>query len=889
MRAIKRLSSRLQNSAMNRRGDERLREEMQAHLAIQTEENIRAGMSPVEAHRQAVLKLGAVEAIRERYHAEESLPLFENVFDDLRYAFRVLGKSPAFSIATMLILTLGISANLIVFLFLYGVLLKPLPFPNPRQLVRIERSYSGGEITSVAYSGTKALFFERMNHAFSAMTAYDYIPSHANLMQGNDVVPINILRVTSGFFRTFDMPAAIGRDFTSADMTPNAAGVIVLSDALWRHQFNADPNILGKGITLGNRIYTVVGIANPRFALDAKADAWVPLPITESAEDRGNNYNLVGRMKPGVTAEAASADLRLVLQELRTAYPKLWDRSEGVLAIDLHDSFTGDLRPALRILMGAVGLVLLIVTANILSLLLTRAVSRRRELGVRVALGASAWRVLRQLLAENILLCGAGGIASIVVAAIGAPALMHLSPIALPQFASMHIGGITLAFAGLLILACCAVFSVVPVIETRNTRLHESLQLNSTRIAGGRNAVQRVLVVSEVAVSLVLLVGAILLISTFWKLTHTPSGFATQNVLTFKNSFTDQQAATSATFGQHLDELRGQINAVPGVTSAGAAITLPTQISPGLPFEILGRASNRANTSGSERYIPVSAGFLDTLEIPVIKGRTFTDADTHSSTPVLIVNQTFAGMYFPGEDAVGQHIVIGKIMGAGFEDPPREIVGVVGDVRQDGLNQPAPGIMYLPASQIPDLETRTVNGLVGESWVVRTRSSAVAVVPAIRRIFMNDVHAPLLSVEPLSQIVGDSVAQQRFDMILLCGFGLISLILGAAGLYGVMSYTVARQTKEIGVRMALGAERSEIARMVLRDAGLLLGLGLGVGIVTALAGARVLSSLLFGVKPHDPLTLAAASILLAVTGTFSAWWPARRAARIEPMEALRTE
>lgn len=887
MRSIKRLLGRLRNSAANRRGDQRLREEIRAHLAMQTEDNLRAGMAPAEAHRQAILKLGAVEAIKERYHAEEGLPSFENVLNDLRYALRVLGKSPGFSIAAMLILALGISANLIVFLILYGVLLKPLPFPNPQQLVRIERSYPDG--TTAAYSGTKALFFQRMNQAFSSISAYDYIPSHANLVEGDSVVPISVLRVTSGFFRTFDTQPTIGRDFTAADMAPNAAAVIVLSDALWRLRFNADPGILGSGITLGNRSFTVIGVANPRFALDAKSEAWIPLEIAESPQDASNNYNVVGRMKPGVAKAAASSDLRRVLQELRTAYPKLWDQSEGVQTIDLHDSFTGDLRPALRILMGAVGLVLLIVTANILSLLLTRAVSRRRELGVRVALGASGWRVLRQLLAENILLCAAGGATGIVVAAFGAPVLMRLSPIELPQFVSLRMGGTTIALAGTLTFVCAVVFSIVPMLETRNTRLHQSLQLNASRITTGRHIAQRALVVSEVAVSLVLLVGAILLLTTFWKLLHTPPGFETRNILTFKNSFTDQQAATSAVFGQHLNELKAQINAVPGVTSSGSAITLPTQICPDLPFNIVGRVASRKDASGDEKYLPISAGFLETLGVPVFEGRTFTDADRHGSAPVLIVNQKLARTYFPNENAIGQHILIGKAMGAGFEDSVREIIGVVGDVRQDGLDQATPGIMYLPAAQIPDLETRLANGLVGESWVVRTSTGGVGVLPSIRRIFMDDVHAPLLSVAPISQVVGDSVAQQRFNMILLCAFGLISLVLGAAGLYGVMSYTVARQTREIGVRMALGAERRDIARMVLRGAGLLLGIGLAVGIVTALAGARIMSSLLFGVKPHDPLTLIVAAGLLLITGIFSAWWPARRAAGVEPMEALRIE
>jgi predicted permease len=883
-----RLFARIRNFVARRRGDDRLREEMEQHLALQTQENVRTGMSPVEARRQARLKLGGAEGIREQYHAEEGLPFIEGVLRDFRYAFRVLAKSPGFSIATVLILALGIGANLTVFLVLYGVLLKPLPFPQPQQLVRIQRSYQDGTIMD-SYSGTKALFFQRMNRVFSSMSAYDYIPSHANLLQGDNAVSVSILRVASGFFRTFDMQPIMGRGFTAEDMVPNAAGVVVLSDSLWRHQFNADPNILGKGITLGNRSYTVIGVANPRFALDVRSDAWIPLPIAEGPEDQTNFYSLVGRMKPGVTDIAATADLRRVLRELRSTYPDLWDRREEVRVIDLHDSFTGNLRPALRILMGAVGLVLVIVAANILSLLLTRAVVRRRELGVRVALGASGWRMLRQLLAENALLSAVGGIAGLIAARLAAPLLMHFSPIELPQFASLQIGGAAVALVLALTLVCAILFSVVPALETRPSRLRTSVHLNSTRITQGRNMAQKALVVSEVGVSLVLLVGAILLLTTFWRLIHTPPGFATRNTLTFKTAFTHQQATTSGVLGQRLNELKSRIEAVPGVESTAAAITLPTQLTPSMPFDIVGRASSRTDAGGSGEYIATTAGFFRTLGIPLMEGRAFTEADNGGSSSVLIVNREFVRSFFPNENPVGQHVLIGTVMGPGFKDQVREIIGVVGDVKQDGLDQPVPSIIYIPAAQVPDRLTQMDVGLLGESWVVHTRAGGGEVLPSIRRIFMDNAQTPLLTVEPMSRVIDASVAQQRFNMILLCGFGLISLVLGAAGLYGVMSYTVARQTKEIGVRMALGAARSDVTRMVLQDAAVLVGIGLAMGIAAALAGARILSSLLFGVAPRDPLMLATASILLLFTGLFAAWWPARRAARVEPMAALRLE
>ena len=359
--------------------------------------------------------------------------------------------------------------------------------------------------------------------------------------------------------------------------------------------------------------------------------------------------------------------------------------------------------------------------------------------------------------------------------------------------------------------------------------------------------------------------------------------------MTFKNAFTDEQVASSASLGQRLDELSGRLEAIPGVASAAAASNLPTQLVADLSFDIVGRSKDRKDAGGDEKYIGITPHYFDALRVPMVSGRSFTQSDSHGSAPVVIVNQQFVRSYFKGENPIGQHIHIGAMMGPDFEDPVREIVGVAGDIKQAGLDQPTPGVMYLPASQLPDQETRMFNGLLGMSWIVRTKSDEVDVATAARRIFMDNAHTPLLSVEPLDQVISASVAQQRFSMILLSAFGLISLVLGAAGLYGVLSFAVARQTKEIGVRMAVGAQRGDIIRMVLRDAGKLILLGLVVGVVGALAGAHLLQSLVFGIAPRDPLTLACMCGVLLLTGLFAAWWPARRAAATEPMQALRAE
>jgi predicted permease len=807
---------------------------------------------------------------------------------DVPYAVRQLRKSPGFTLATVLTLALGIGANLTVFLLLYGVLLRPLPFPHPERVVRVERSYASGDAVPV-YSGTVALFLRRTSHSFESAAIYDYIPSNVNLVQGGEAIPLKALRTTSDFFHVFAMEPALGRDFNSGDMVQNAPGVAVISNAIWRERFASEPNILGKAITLGNRRYSIIGVARSEFRLDGRVDVWIPLPIVESPKDSGHEYNLVARLRPGISRTQAEADLKDGLLQLKNTYPDLWDRQESVRALDFHDSLVGDIRPALEILMGAVALVLVIVSANILSLLLTRSIARRREMSLRSALGASGWRILRQLLVENALLCLAGGVAGILLAQLAAPILMHLSPLELPAFSSMQIGVPAVAFAAALTLGCALLFSLVPAFESRSTQLSQSLRVNTTQIAGGRHLAQKALVVSEVAVSLVLMVAAALLLTSFWKLVHTAPGFDPRNVITFKNAFSDEQAASSASLSQRLDELTARLEAIPGVGSAAAVSNLPTQLVADLSFDIIGRGKDRKDAGGDEKYVAITAHYFDALRVPMVSGRSFTQSDSHASAPVVIVNQQFVRTYFKGENPIGQHIHIGATMGPDFEDHVREIVGVSGDIKQTGLDQPTPGVMYLPAAQLPDRETQMFNGLLGMSWIVRTKSAQVDVATAARSIFMDNAHTPLLSVEPLDQVISASLAQQRFSMILLSAFGLISLVLGAAGLYGVLSFAVARQTKEIGVRMAVGAQRGDIIRMVLRDAGKLILLGLVIGLIGALAGAHLLQSMVFGIAPRDPLTLACMCGVLLLTGLFAAWWPARRAAATEPMQALRAE
>jgi predicted permease len=888
MAVLRNFVSGLRALFRKKRTEEEMDEELRGYLEESAKDKMRAGISPEAAVRGARVEMGSMESVKEGVRSTGWEYGVESIWQDVRYAVRQLRKNAGFTAATVLTLGLGIGANLAIFLIAYSVFLRPLPFPHPDRVVRIERSF-GGDNLEQAFPGTTALFLRRMNRTLEATAAYDFIPGNANIVESDGTIPLKFLSVTPDFFHVFAMEPVLGRGFNAQDGVPNSAPVAVISYSLWQEHFSADPHIVGRAITIGSQIYTVIGVASPLFHLDSKVDTWVPLKIPEAPTDQSNEYNVVARLRPGVTPVQAESDLKQVQLELKNTYPLLWDKNASIRAIDYQESLVGGLRPMLEMLMGAVGLVLLIVAANILSLLLTRSIARRHEMSLRAALGASSWRILRQLLVENGILCLGGGVAGVLFAKFAAPVLLHLSPVVLPQFSSLDVGGPALVFAAVLTALCALIFSLVPAMEAKRSRLNGSLRIDTRQIATGEHVVQKGLVIGEVAISLVLMVGAALLLTNFWKLVHAPLGFETANLVTFKSAFSDKQIESSALLGQRLADLTGRIEALPGVESAAAVNDLPTQLFPNMSFEIIGRPASESASLGGPDYIPITPHYFNVLRVPIVAGRSFTESDTNGSVPVVVISQTLARRAFKNQSPVGQHIRIGDATDPRFKDDVREIVGVVGDVRQEGLGAEAPSIFYLPVAQVPDKMMQEMSHLLGTSWVVRTKSAQTDVVPAIQRIFFENARVPLLDVEPLDKIIGASVAQQRFSLVLLGGFGLIALVLGGAGLYGVMSYAVARRTKEIGVRIAVGAQRRNILWMVLREAGLLVQIGLVVGVVLSIAGTRVLHSQIFFLKVPIAIPLIVMCGVLMLTGLFAAWWPALRAASTEPMAALRTE
>jgi predicted permease len=810
------------------------------------------------------------------------------MLQEIRYSIRQLLHSKSFSITAILTLAIGLGANATIFALFYSTLVRPLPFPHPNQLMLISRLYPGAEYED-ALSATKFLTIKRESKTFSSVTACDIGPGNVSLMESGGPVALAELHAGAGYFSTFGIPPALGRDFSTDDTRPHAAPTAILSSAAWKNHFASNPAILGQTVKLGSENFTIIGVADAHFAIEDKIDVWLPIQAQEDASDRANLYKVIARVKPGVSLSATNADVQRVYGVYKRTYPDLGDTDERFAARDLHTAIVGDIKPALFILMGAVLMLLLIVCANILCLLLARSIARKTELAIRSALGATPLRMLRMLLTENLLLCLVGGIAAVFVAFAALPMLLHISPIELPQFSQSTLNTPIILFVAISGFVCAALFSILPALHSRSGNLDEALRGGASRSVSTRNRPQQILVIGEVAISLLLLVGAGLLFSSFWRLIHVPPGFDTKNVLTFDMTFGKDDGSNTQRLWSQEERLLNDIESLPGVLAAGTATSLPTQPHPDLPFEIVGRPRDAKGSGGEADINSISPHYLQALSVPVIRGRGFDARDTHSSTAVVLISDALAKKYFPTQNPIGEHILIGRIMGPVFADSPREIIGVVADTKEEALDREPPVLLYEPVTQVPDPITQLANEKLGISWAIRTAAPDPSLAENIRKIFQRDVQLPPLHVRPMDAVVAKSVAAQRFSAVLLGLFGGIALLLGAAGLYAVMSHSVLRQTREIGVRMAIGAGRAEVLQMVLRQAGWLLIIGVGAGLTLSLVLTRLMRSMLYGVAPYDPLTIISVSAILIFTGFAAAYLPARRASRVDPMQALRAE
>lgn len=811
-----------------------------------------------------------------------------NLLQDLKFSFRTLRRTPSVTLLALSALVLGIGANAALFTVVNAVLLRPLNYPEPNRLLELHRQYPGG--TGWAISATKFLFWERENHSFESLGASDVMSSGLNLTGSGEPERLQGLRVTSGWFRALRVSPLIGRAFTAGEDSPGAGQYAVLSYGLWKRRFAGVPGIVGRSITLSGKTYTVLGVMPSDFRFSPQSDLWVPMQLKMDPEDLSNMYRVLGRLKDGVSAQQANADLAIVRMRMKQQLPKHIEDNEQIGTTPYLELVVGDVRPTLLVLMGAVGFVLLIACANVANLLLARSAARRKELAVRVALGAGNWQIARQALTESLLLSFVATALGLLLAWVGLPMLLHFAPANLPRLAEVGLDRRVLVFAAAAAVLTGLLFGLAPLVQALRANANEALREGTGRGTGSASAlrVRNALVVGEVAISLVLLIGAGLLIDTFVRLRLVSPGFDPRNVVTMQMSIDGTRYGTTSAVASMYDRTIQRLESVPGVESAATVTSLPLELGPDFGFAVDGRKKHaQGDLDGDAQWRSVTAHYFDVMRMPLIRGRAFNERDGAGSPAVVVINETLAREVFPHENPIGAHIKMGQPVIANWN---AEIVGIVADSHDEGLDSKPPGMTFTPASQTPEMLTGLVSRLLPANYVLRVSGNPMTTGNLARRELMSlDSQQPVSEPKLMSAIVSGSIARQQFNMLLLGLFAGLALLLGAIGLYGVISYSVIQRTREMGIRSALGAGRGELIKMVLAQGLKLTGAGLGVGLIAAFLLTRYLQSLLFGVKPLDVTVFAGVCAVLATVAIAASYIPARRAARIDPIVALRDE
>jgi putative ABC transport system permease protein len=808
---------------------------------------------------------------------------FSSMWDTLRqdivFSARMLRRQPGFTLVALIALTLGIGANTAIFSIVDAVLWRPLPYPSSSDVISLGEQRPRENRLHGPVAPADFYDWRRDNRSFAAMAAIE--PGPVNISGGAEPERLRGIIVTSGFLDVVGIKPTLGRDFTRDEEIEGRHQVVILSDGFWRRRFGADPSIVGRKITLNDSPYNIVGVLPSSFWWSTMPD--VVLAYVTSAADASraqHSMEVVGRLKPGVSLEQARADLDSIGKRLSEQYPQT-NAAHFPHLFTLQASMVGDVKPALLVLLGAVGLVLLIACANVAMLLLARATSREREIAVRLAIGAGRGRLVRQLLTESVLLAVVGGVGGVLAAAWGLTvfrALLPTSLLVLPGIAQVGLDTRVLTVALAVSIGTGLVFGVIPAFTAADQRLASTLHEEGRGGNGGARSTRAraVLVVAELALSLVLLVGAGLLLVSFRRVLDVSPGFEPQNVVVASVVRSGPASQTLRFYETLLDRVR----TLPNVEAAALATPLPF-------IGVDGRTGFRIDGRTTQSPIPVrarprlvSADYFSTLRIPLVRGRVFTDRDAEGRPNVVIINSAAAKRYWPDEDPLGRRIDVS------FAAPPRwmEIVGIVGDVKHAGLELDTDPEAYMPLRQPP------FGGMAQRlNVVVRTRASASTIAPMVRSA-VNDIdrNQPVGTVSTMEDLIAASVAPRRLNLWLVIAFAVIALVLTAAGLYGVMSYLVAQRTREIGVRMALGATRSSVLQLVLRQVGAMTIAGIAIGLIGALALTRFLATLLFGVTTKDPIVYGSVAVLLAVVALLAAAIPSSRATRVDPIAALRT-
>ena len=705
--------------------------------------------------------------------------------------------------------------------------------------------------------------------------------------------------MTVDFFRLFGAQMTAGRTFTADEDRPNGGKVVVLSHGFWQRRFGGDPQMIGRTISLSRDPYVVVGILAADFGrdhFDPPPDVWTPFQMDPASTDQAHYFSAVARLKPGVTLERANAQMRSAADQFRTRFPGFFGPQQTFGVQPLQERIVRNVKTSLLVLVGAVSLVLLIACANVANLLLVRAATRRREFAIRAAIGATRGRIVGQLLIENLLLSLAGGALGLGLGIAGIHALLVLNPGDIPRIGGAG-AGVTadwrvVVFTLTISAATGIVFGLFPALEASQVDLNQTLKESGGRSGSGfrQNKARSMLVVAEMALALMLLVGASLLIRSFMALRAVNPGFATHNILTLRMALAEAKFSNTAGLDQLTRSGTGRLRALPGVEAATATCCIPLVGGFGAPFNIVGRPEDGGPYTGQGGWISTSPGYFDVFRIPLLRGRDFNDGDRAGAVQVVIINQAMAREFWPQGDPMNDRLLIGKGMGTASDDHPRQIVGIVGDVRDSALNEDPQPTMYVPFAQVPDGLT-ALRARIGDiGWVVRTRGEPHALSLAIaKQLREASGGLPVAGIRSMDEIVAQSTARANFNMLLLTVFGCAALLLAAIGVYGLMSYAVAQRTQEIGIRLALGAERGQVRNMVIAQGMSLALAGVAIGMLSALALSKLLETLLYGVTPRDPLVFVVVPAVLIIVALVAVWLPALRATRIDPIDALRCE
>ncbi len=862
--------------------ENRLDDEVRAYVDMIADERIAAGMIPSEARRIAQVESDGIEQVKQAVRDRRAGTGLELFWQDARFGLRQLWHSPGFTLSAIAALALGIGANTAIFSVVNTVLLTPLTYPNPDRMVDFPAQVAG--LANSLHSIPEFHFFERQANLFKQVVAYDNAGPGFNLTGGHPE-QVHGIHVTEGYFRVYGAPILLGRTFTPQEDSPHGGNVVVLSYGLWQRRFGGDPSIAGKSISLGNEPYTIVGVVGKDFVAEPQSDLWLPFQFDPVSTDQNLFFEVTGLLQPGITVAQANAQLRAASAQYHREFPDTDWRGQFTVG-PLRDSIIGDARNSLLMMLGAVGLVLLISCANVANLLLVRATIRKREFAIRSALGASRARMVRQLLTESVLLSLAGGILGTALGFAGMRALLGVSPAGLPRIGEdgsaigmdWRVLGFTLGVS----LLTGILFGLFPAFSASRSDLNATLKESGNRSGTGfrEGKARSLLVISEMSLALVLLIGAALLIRTFIALREVGPGFDAHNVLTMEMSLNGPRYQNTAGMTQLLRDGRNRLNALPGVEVAAAGFWRPIDVEDGAGFQIDGRPADKG-CCGSQ-WMSITPGYLNVFRIPILRGRDLTENDIAGAPAVNLINEAFARQYWPNQDPIGKHIRHG--------DRIETIVGLVADFHDGGLAQPARPMIIAPIAQVSDDYNAAYANIQPLFWLVRTRSDPHQFIPAItEQLRIASAGFPVAHIRTMDEVMGRSTARQSFNMLLLTIFGAVALVLASIGIYGLMAYSVAQRTQEMGIRMALGADRSVIRNLVVWQGMRLAFVGLVLGIAASFALTRLLSTFLFGVKPWDPAVFLSAPIILSAVALLAVWLPAARASNVDPMQALRAE